>query len=123
MKLEERLAEIIREMPDGAAITVPVEWLRRELAVPDRDDAPLADLTVEQVARELKRSPSTVRAWCSSRQLEAYKFRGREWRISRAALRKFLSREANVRTAGQALPKRTGADLSAWRKNRRRHHL
>jgi excisionase family DNA binding protein len=46
-------------------------------------------LTVEEIAQELKVPPDTVRGWIRRRELTAYR-PGREYRVKRADLEKFL---------------------------------
>ncbi len=75
----------------------------------------LADSTVDEVARELSRSRSTVREWCRAGEIPgAYRLNGREWRIPRSGLQKFLDGQGGSR------PRRLGrcheTDLSAWRR-------
>ena len=62
MSLRARLEAICDGLPPGSAVTLQADWLRRQLEA-EPEDEPLADLTVEQVAEELDRSPSTVRNW------------------------------------------------------------
>jgi excisionase family DNA binding protein len=51
------------------------------------------DLTLEEAASALHRSPVAVRAYCSGGLLKGYRFRGRRWRIPRAALEAFQAAE------------------------------
>jgi excisionase family DNA binding protein len=46
--------------------------------------------TIEEIAEELKFDIETVRTWCKSKQLKAFKI-GREWRIKEEDYRKFLA--------------------------------
>ncbi len=61
MSIEDRLRQIVTALPEQASVTLPVvvvkEWLDLEA------DDPLADLTVADVAKQLGRSPGTVREW------------------------------------------------------------
>ncbi len=89
------------------------EWLEVEA------DDPLADLTVADVARQLRRSPGTVRDWIQRGDLEAYQL-GKEYRITRPALTTFCQRQRNgPRTSerSEVAPSRR-SDLDAWRKVR-----
>ena len=52
------------------------------------------DLTVEEVAEEMLKAPSTVRGWLISGALRGYKFNNREWRVTRSALRDYMVRQA-----------------------------
>ncbi len=89
MSLEDRLRQIVIALPDEASVTLPVvvvkEWLEVEA------DDPLADLTVADVARQLGRSPGTVRDWIRRGDLEAYES-GKEYRVTRPALTTFCQR-------------------------------
>lgn len=115
MTLSERLGEVVRGMPDGGSVTLPVSWLRELLEHDDDDDDPLADLTVEEVGELLGRAPSTVRGWLISGVLRGYKLRGREWRVPRTAVAEFIAGErdrADVGTPDASSP----VDLGAWRR-------
>lgn len=46
-------------------------------------------LTPEQIAEKLEFDVETVRRWCKSRSLKAFKF-GREWRIKPEDFQKFI---------------------------------
>lgn len=100
------LRDALADLPDDAL--VPVKWIRERLGGTADDDR-ISDLTVAEVAAELDRSPSTVRGWCGDGKIDgAYRFRGREWRIPRSALRTFVE--------GERAGRETPADLSDWRK-------
>ena len=93
MNLSDRLTRMIDGMPDGASITLPVEvvkgWLSENGSGLDHD------LTVGEVAKFFGRSPSTIRAWIRAGRLEAYHFRGNEYRITHSALERFQNQERN----------------------------
>ncbi len=61
MSIEDRLRQIVTALPDQASVTLSVgvmkEWLEVEA------DNPLANLTMADVAEQLRRSPGTVRDW------------------------------------------------------------
>lgn len=94
-------------LPDDAL--VPVGWIRDRLSDDRAVGGPVADLTVQEVAEELDRAPSTVRGWLGSGDLEGYRLRGREWRVPREALVAFLDEE---RGGGR---EEGSADLGSWR--------
>jgi hypothetical protein len=75
------------------------------------------DLTVSDVAGMFGRKPGTVRGWCEAGLFEhAYRNRGREWRIPRAALRVFQDRQRTVKEAVSPRPSRPRrSSLSDWR--------
>ena len=93
MRLSDRLARMIDGMPDGASITLPVDTVRDWLN--DNGSGLDQDLTVEEVGKFFDRSPVTIRAWIRAGRLEAYHFRGNEYRITHAALEDFQGRERN----------------------------
>ena len=108
---------MVDAMPDGAAVTLPVSWLREQMKQERSDGADIGDLTCEQAAEPLGRSPSTVREWCRAGEIHgAYRLRGREWRIPRSGLREFL--EGQVTSRPQAFHRDQENDLSSWRRER-----
>ena len=113
MTLEKKIAAMIEHLPQGVeSVTFSTDWLRAEL---DICDDSLADLTAEQVAEQLGRSPSTIRGWCIDGRLRAYKLNGREWRVPRAAIREYLEGQKNG-DGRQATRPNGKPDLSAWKK-------
>ena len=58
MTFEELLQRAVEGMPDEGLVTFPVSWLRAQL-----NERSTADLTVEELAAQLGRAPSTVRTW------------------------------------------------------------
>lgn len=128
MGLFRKLRALAEALPPGASVNIPAEWLLEELekgVVEDdpRDDTQITDITVEQLAGELDRSPSTVRGWLSSGAFPgAYRLQGREWRIPRAEVEAFLNRQRPQKPVTiRQVPgrQRPPADLGAWRKTRR----
>jgi excisionase family DNA binding protein len=105
--LRDRLRRIVEALPNGAAVTLPRDELARWIDAGDPE--PLTDLTVPEAAEIVLRKPSTVRGWCASGELRAYRFQGREWRITRAALREFQDQQSK----GDDLD--GDDDLSSWR--------
>lgn len=91
MKLSDRLTRIIDGMPDSASIILSVAdvkgWLGENGGGLDHD------LTVEEVGKFFDRSPVTIRTWIRNGRLEAYHFRGKEYRITHRAIEKFQGRE------------------------------
>ena len=93
MKLSDRLTRMIDGMPDGASIVLPVDAVREWLS--ENGGGLDHDLSVEEVGKFFDRSPVTVRGWIRTGRLEAYRFRGREYRITHAALEEFQQQERN----------------------------
>lgn len=103
-----------------APVVLPRAWVQqlldeatapRAVAPGDRiGPEPPGGYTIVQVANALERSGTAVWRWISEGLIPgAYRFRGREWRIPRAALLAFIDREQNpIR-----VPK---ANLRAWRR-------
>ncbi len=102
------LRELAAALPAGAAVPVPREWLLDLLG----DTAPLpdkatADLTAAGLALHFKRRPSTVRGWIEAGMFPgAYRFRGREWRVTAAGLAAFEESEREHRR-GNSTPQST----------------
>jgi hypothetical protein len=109
MDLRGRLRAIVDPLPAGAAVTLPADilrtWLDEEASGPDA-----VDLTAVDVGALLRRAPSTIRTWCAAGRLPgAYRCRGREWRIPRAALRA-------LRRDRELVDPEAPVDLGAWRR-------
>lgn len=114
MSLRSALEELARGVPEGGAVTVPVNWLRRLMDEDPHDDGG-PDLDVQEAGRRVGRQPSTVRTWCAEGRLAgAYRLGGREWRIPRSALTAFVRSHEASGEGGQARP---GSDeeLGGWR--------
>jgi excisionase family DNA binding protein len=118
--LEDRLRAIASNLPEGSALVLSAAALESLL-----DPQPVSegrcpqDMTVKEVAKTLKRSAQSVRRLIRSGELDAYLFRGREYRVTRAALDAFIGAE---RRGGSQIPRiKCGAgraDLGAWRRLR-----
>lgn len=109
----EELRRWAARAPPGTLI--PADSLASMLADVEDGDDRLGDLTVEQVAAELGRSPSTIRGWCIDGRLRAYKLNHREWRVPRGAVRDYLENQKSG--SGRQATRTNGhpADLSAWK--------
>ena len=116
MTLEERLRQLASALPsDHSAVTMTRADL---MALLERDgrDAEVGstrDLTVEKVADETNRAPSTVRGWLISNALRGYKLNNRDWRVPRAALGEYLRARPN-----HASETPSEVDISAWQNAR-----
>ena len=118
MDLTEHIQRIVDGMPEGAAVTLPVSWLREQLELQDGAGREIGDLNCEEAAKTLARSPSTVRDWCRAGDIpNAYRLKGREWRIPRSGLREFLEGQGNSRPKTSHCSRKV--DLSAWRRERK----
>lgn len=119
LTLYERLSRVVEFLPDGAAVTLPVETVREWLDAPASNATPPAsqfnaDLTVESIAAELNKAPSTVRAWFNQGIDGAYKLHGREWRISATDLHRYL-RNTTPNGVGSSSSRR-GTRMSDWKR-------
>lgn len=92
MSLKSELAAMVRTLPDGSAVSLPVNYLKGLLEADERaGGGPDRLLTLEELAELAGRSVSTVRTWCNSGQIEgAFRLHGREWRVLESAWRKHL---------------------------------
>ncbi len=119
MTLRERLRQLASALPsDDCAVTIT----RADLVALLEEDSgdPMVgstrDLTVEEVADQTSRAPSTVRGWLISGPLRGYKLNGRDWRVPRAALEEYLDTQTKQTSA---TPRDTGdVDIRAWRRIR-----
>ena len=125
-----RLGAAIAALPPGTLVALPREALLDLLGGPGRRaggsvEAPVegpeeipaevqVDLTVAELAQRFRRSPSTVRQWLESGQLEGYKLFGREWRVPAAAVAAFQERQRLGSGSDSAVKNR--ASLGDWRK-------
>ena len=116
MTVQDRLRQLASALPsDQSAVT----FTRADLvALLDDDDGETGsesgrDMTVEEVAEETGRAPSTVRGWLLDRRLDGYKINNRDWRITRTALREFLASQPKK----EGPPLEPGkVDITAWRR-------
>ena len=117
-----RLRALHDTLPSGGAVTFTradiAEILGIPSVVPAAESRVERDLTVAQVAERTGRRPGTVRDWIRQERLRAYRFRGREYRVTEAALQEFLETER----AGKRASKSSNGtpDLGSWRTIRER---
>ena len=72
------------------------------------------DLTVEDIAEETGRAPSTVRGWLISGALRGYKLHGYAWRVPCTALREYLDHQP---MRHEEIPRGASAvDITEWRR-------
>ena len=116
MTLADRLRQLAAALPsDTSSVTLTRGDLLAMLEGSSVDvQAPAGrDMTVEQVAEEVQRSPSTIRRWLIDGNLRGYKLQGRDWRVPRPALREYLARQASPDDdISEDDPE---VDISAWR--------
>ena len=117
MTLKERFRQLASALPsDDSAVTIT----RADIVALLEDDgrgtevASARDLTVEEVAKETGRAPSTVRDWLISGALCGYKLNGRDWRVARSALRQYL--EAQATKVSETPDDEGTVDVAAWRR-------
>ena len=118
MCLVDRLRTIIDGMPDGGSVSLPVTWLRDQLA--QEGDGPGVGrlLTLGEAGAIVGRSASTVRTWANSGQLEgAFKLQNRSWTIPESALQRFIERQQSGEHEPPTVRESGPVDLGAWRKH------
>lgn len=117
MSLRGQLEQLLEHLPPGGSVTLDREALAELLeAEPSSEEERLSDLTVPELAEELDRGESTVRGWLADGLIpEAYRLRGREWRVPPEAVRRFLEREAQEEGSPVPVPLR-GGELDDWRR-------
>lgn len=117
MTLSDRLRALAEALPsESSSVTLTRADLRT--LVEGSGDAPVAvrDLTVQEVAQEMHRAPSTVRGWLIAGDLKGYKLNRRDWRVPRAALRAYL--DAQSHDPNDRVRSSEHVDIAAWRRVR-----
>ncbi len=120
MNLQDRLRLLRDTLPANGAVTFTRADLSELLGEVEPSAETVSaltpgDLTVTEIAAELKRSPNRIRDYIRSGELKAYHF-GRELRCTRAALDAFV--ESKREGKREPTPPGKRADLSRWRKVR-----
>lgn len=116
MTIVERLWALAAALPsDRSSVTLTRSDLMALLEGEQASALPSRDLSVEEVAEETGRAPSTVRGWLIRGELQGYKLNGRDWRVPRPALSAYL--EGQVAPESDEEPSE-GVDLGAWRRLR-----
>lgn len=116
MTIAERLRQLAAALPSEAS---SVTLTRRDIlamleSAPEETASSTGrDMTVEEVAKEVQRSPSTIRRWLIAGELRGYKLQGRDWRVTRPALREYLARQARPDDEPPGDDPRV--NISAWR--------
>lgn len=114
MNLTERIRLWVTSLPsDRSSITLTKADLVGLLEDSEGDSPSegMRDLTVEEVAAETQRAPSTVRGWLLSGQLRGYKLNRRDWRIPTAALHEYLEAQSREPETDDGGP----VDIATWR--------
>ena len=108
------LVELFGELATATKYT-EMKMLAREIqqAVNGSDPKPQADLSTAEIARMFTKSPQTVRDWIGKGLLEAYRFQGREWRVTPESLQKFIGEQREPLKLEVVSPE---PSLGAWRK-------
>lgn len=132
MTLRERLRSIVDATDPAGSVTVSCAWLRAQLdadshapPVPASEPAAIdVDLTVPQLAALFGRGSSTVRTWIEDGLFpNAYKLKGREWRVPRADIEAVQKQQREAHrshtppSAVQPAKDAGDVDLSSWRKH------
>lgn len=109
----DRLRMLFHGLPPGGAVTLTLSRadLEKLLSPQGTPRSRLDDMTVGELADQMDRAPSTVRAWAPDIP-GAYRL-GREWRFPRAAVRAWLD-EGAPRGEPKASAEKD-VDLGAWR--------
>ena len=108
------LREIVTNMPADGSVTLPVRWLRDLLA--EEGEAGARLLTLGEAGELVGRSPSTIRTWANSGQLDgAFKLQGRSWRIPESAIESFIERQQSDEHEPPTVRSEGPVDLGAWR--------
>jgi excisionase family DNA binding protein len=117
----QRIQSLVEVLPDDSSVSFSVAtlkaWTKEEGSPPRPADELTPDLTVEDFAELMGKAASTVRMWLNQGMVpEAYKLRGKQWRIPRHALAAFQDRE-RTRESGNTVPLRRTprVDLGGWR--------
>lgn len=123
MNLHDRLLRLAKALPsDKASVTLTRADLIALLEdSPDESESIMRDLTVEEVAEEVGRAPSTIRDWLGSGTLRGYKLNAKSWRVPRSALREYLDSQGRKEATSVRIEEEEDdedVDISAWRKIR-----
>ena len=108
------LVELFGELATATKYT-EMKMLAHEIqqAANGSDPKPQADLSTAEIARMFTKSPQTVRDWIGKGLLDAYRFRGHEWRVTPESLQKFIREQREPLKLEVAGPE---PNLGAWRK-------
>ena len=108
------LVELFGELATATKYT-EMKMLAREIrqASNGSDPIPQADLSTAEIARMFTKSTQTVRDWIGKGLLDAYKFRGHEWRVTPESLQRFIGEQREPHKLEVVNPE---PNLGAWRR-------
>ena len=117
MGLVDRLKAIIDGMPQDGAVTLSVAFLSRLIEAEAAESGMGRLLTLEEAGDIVGRSPSTVRTWLNTGQLDGFKLNARSWRIRESALRTFIERQESGGHEPPTVRNSGSVHISAWREH------
>ena len=117
MSLVDRLKAIIDGMPPDGAVTLPVVFLSRLIEAEAAESGLGRLLTLQEAGEIVGRSPSTVRTWLNTGQLDGFKLNDRAWRIRESALRTFIEWQESGEHEPPTVKSEGPVDLSSWRRH------
>ena len=104
----------LQTLADSEALVPATEVLKRLPDAATQSHEAAGDLTLAEMAAEVGRAVSTVRSWCNSKRIAgAYRLNGRDWRIPRTALRRFLDDQG--RADAQHEVQHGDVDWDSWK--------
>ena len=113
MTIAKRLRQLASALPsDDAAVTITRADLSSLLEEEAGGPVPSRDMTVEEVAGEVGRAPSTVRGWLLPGELRGPNLNGRDRRVPHPALMVYLSEDSETDDFPAATRE---IDITAWR--------
>ena len=108
------LLELFGELATATKYTeMKMQARETQQAANGSDPKPQADLSTAEIASMFRKSPQAVRDWIGKGLLDAYRFQGREWRVTPENLEKFR-REQREPLKLEAVGHEP--DMNAWRK-------
>ncbi len=111
---EAELLELFGELATATKYTEMKMQAREGRRAPNGSDPrPQADLSTAEIARMFDKSPQTVRDWIRKGLLDAYRFQGREWRVTPESLQGFIREQREPLKLEVVSPE---PSLGAWRK-------
>ena len=120
MSLWSELDAIVRGMPPGSAVSLPVDFLKSLLEDAARKGGgPDRLLTLDELAQVTGRAVSTVRTWCNSGKITgAFRLHDREWRVPESAWERYLEGLKKGNATPESIHRGGPVDLGSWRRVR-----